>query len=224
MRRLDDCWRWWRGRPRALSPANRGVRPLRSRARAWGLRWAPMTSPAMMRSPVCARAFRGRSFPVCGRKARQDGRLASMAPFPSRISFMPWPRAAKRPVKTMLYDAMIIGAGPAGSAAAQLLAQAGWSVALIEKAQFPRRKVCGEFISATTMPVLQSCGITASFIAAAGPPVTRVGIYAGNAMLRAPREQVWGRALGREHLDVMLRDAAVTAGVDLFQPAEVANL
>ncbi len=121
----------------------------------------------------------------------------------------------------MGHDAVIVGAGPAGSAAARLLAGAGWSVALVEKAAFPRRKVCGEFISATTMPVLKACGISDSFIATAGPPVTRLGIYAGNAILRAPREQVWGRALGREHLDVMLRDAAVAAGALLIQPAEV---
>lgn len=124
----------------------------------------------------------------------------------------------------MRYDAVIIGAGPAGSAAAQLLAQAGWSVALVEKAEFPRRKVCGEFISATSMAVLKDCGVAGSFTAAAGPPVTRVGVYAGDAMLRAPRELMWGRALGREHLDVMLRDAAVAAGAALFQPAQVAAL
>ncbi len=118
-------------------------------------------------------------------------------------------------------DAVIVGAGPAGSAAALLLAQGGWSVALVEKAEFPRRKVCGEFISATTMPVLNACGVAGSFIAAAGPPVTRIGVYAGSAMLRAPCEQLWGRALGREHLDVMLRDAAVAAGAQLVQPAEV---
>ena len=122
----------------------------------------------------------------------------------------------------MRHDAVIIGAGPAGSAAARLLAQAGWSVALVEKAEFPRRKVCGEFISATSMAVLKDCGVADAFIAAAGPPVTRVGVYAGDAMLRAPREQVWGRALGREHLDVMLRDAALAAGAQLFQPVEVA--
>ena len=124
----------------------------------------------------------------------------------------------------MQYDAIIIGAGPAGSTVARLLAQAGWSLALVEKVQFPRHKVCGEFISATSMGVLKDCGVAAPFIAQAGPPVTRVGVYAGNAMLRAPREQIWGRALGREHLDVMLRDAALGAGARLFQPAEVVGL
>jgi menaquinone-9 beta-reductase len=124
----------------------------------------------------------------------------------------------------MRHDALIIGAGPAGAACARLLAQAGWSVALVEKAEFPRRKVCGEFISATTLPVLEECGIAAEYLAMAGPPVTRVGVYAGRAMLSSPRERMWGRALGREHLDVLLRDAAVAAGAELFQPAEVAGL
>jgi flavin-dependent dehydrogenase len=129
------------------------------------------------------------------------------------MSFMP-----------MRYDAVIVGAGPAGSAAARLLAQVGWRIALVEKMEFPRRKVCGEFISATTMPVLKACGVAAPFIAAAGPQVMRIGAYAGNSMFEAPGGKLWGRALGREHLDVMLRDAAIDAGATLLQPAEVAQL
>ena len=122
----------------------------------------------------------------------------------------------------VLFDAVIIGAGPAGSAAARLLAGAGWVVALIEKSEFPRRKVCGEFLSAPTLPVLEACGVAGGFCAAAGPPVTHIGIYAGNTMLMARgEEKFWGRALGREHLDLMLRDAAVAAGAHLLQPAEI---
>jgi flavin-dependent dehydrogenase len=124
----------------------------------------------------------------------------------------------------MLYDALIIGAGPAGSACARLLAQAGWSVALVEKMPFPRRKVCGEFLSAPTLPVLEECGIAADYLAMAGPVVTHVGVYAGRALLQTPRAHAWGRALGREHLDVLLCDAAAAAGARLFQPAEVVGL
>ena len=51
------------------------------------------------------------------------------------------------------FDAIIIGAGPAGSAAAILLARAGWSVALVVRQPFPRRKVCGECIAASNLPL-----------------------------------------------------------------------
>jgi flavin-dependent dehydrogenase len=126
----------------------------------------------------------------------------------------------------MRFDAVVIGSGPAGATAARLLAQAGWSVALIEKAEFPRRKVCGEFISAATLPVLDACGVAADFLALAGPPVRRVAAWAGDMTVDAPlpRTKGWGRALGREHLDGLLRDAATAAGTQLFQPAEVVTL
>ena len=113
-----------------------------------------------------------------------------------------------------MFDAVVVGAGPGGSAAARLLAQAGWKIALVEKSTFPRRKVCGEFISATSLPVLEACGIAGEFLAAAGPPVTRVGLYAGATMLSSRQEHMWGQALGREHLDRLLRDAAVRAGAE----------
>jgi flavin-dependent dehydrogenase len=41
----------------------------------------------------------------------------------------------------------IIGGGPAGSAAAILLARQGYDVVLLEKDRFPRHKLCGEFLS-----------------------------------------------------------------------------
>ena len=58
--------------------------------------------------------------------------------------------AQRSAVMPPMRDAVIVGAGPAGSAAAFLLARAGWSVALIEKEVFPRRKVCGECVRRAT--------------------------------------------------------------------------
>src|SRR6516165_6348272 len=114
----------------------------------------------------------------------------------------------------MTHDVMIIGGGPAGATAAALLAKAGWSVAVLEKAAFPRRKVCGEFISATTLPLLHEIGVGEAFSNFAGPDVRRVGLFARDMTLNAPLPQPagltlgWGRALGREHLDLLLLDAA----------------
>jgi len=120
------------------------------------------------------------------------------------------------------YDALVVGAGPAGATAALILARAGWSVAIVEKAAFPRRKVCGEFISATSLPLLHELGIAKDFLAHAGPDVRRVGLFAGDEALSAAMPTgsagAWGRALGRERLDLMVLDAAVRAGARLWQP------
>jgi len=130
----------------------------------------------------------------------------------------------------MIHDALIIGGGPAGATAAWFLARAGWSVALVEKASFPRRKVCGEFISATTIPLLHTLGLGEPYLDMAGPPVREVGLYAGKYMLAAPMPvtrtagQCWGHALGREHLDNLLLNNTRTAGVNVLQPCHATEL
>src|SRR5258707_11618335 len=77
------------------------------------------------------------------------------------------------------YDALVAGGGPAGATAAILLAQTGWRVAVVEKKPFPRRKVCGEFISATSWPLLRALGVGDSLLAQAGPEIPRVGLHPG---------------------------------------------
>jgi 2-polyprenyl-6-methoxyphenol hydroxylase-like FAD-dependent oxidoreductase len=124
----------------------------------------------------------------------------------------------------MWRDAVIIGGGPAGATAALLLSRAGWSVATVEMCGFPRRKVCGEFLSATNLPLLRELGIADVFLHMAGPPVTRVGVFAGAHKVVAgmPRldtdAEGWGRALGREHLDTLLLDRAAASGAIVWQP------
>jgi menaquinone-9 beta-reductase len=124
----------------------------------------------------------------------------------------------------MTYDVLIVGGGPAGATAGVLLARAGWSVAVVEKKEFPRRKVCGEFVSATTVQTLRTLGLDENFLVQAGPPVRRVGLYAGDLTLSAPMPPAknvpaqWGRALGREHLDTLLLEAAAKAGAEILQP------
>ena len=122
------------------------------------------------------------------------------------------------------FDVVIVGAGPAGTTASILLANAGWRVALVEKQVFPRRKVCGECVGATNLPLLQSLGVGAAFARAAGPELLQVALLQGNRSVVAdlppagdgPRR--WGRALGRETLDTMLLEQATLSGVQVMQP------
>jgi flavin-dependent dehydrogenase len=57
-------------------------------------------------------------------------------------------------------DVAIVGAGPAGSTLAALLARRGVSVALIDRDRFPRDKLCGEFLSYDALPVLERLGLS----------------------------------------------------------------
>jgi 2-polyprenyl-6-methoxyphenol hydroxylase-like FAD-dependent oxidoreductase len=125
------------------------------------------------------------------------------------------------------FDALVIGGGPAGATAALLLARGGWSVCLMERKVFPRRKVCGEYLSATNLPLLDRLGLGDFFRATAGPAVRRVGLFAGRAVLAAdlPRvAEAWGQALSRECLDTALLGEAARAGVDVRQPWNVVDL
>ncbi len=130
----------------------------------------------------------------------------------------------------MRFDALVIGGGPGGSTAALLLARAGWSVAVVEKSRFPRQKVCGEFLSATNYALWQRIGIQEEFLAAAGPRITEVGLFAGNTILTAPlplggeMNEPYGRALGRDQLDTTLLRHAASHGAEIFQPYAVTEI
>src|SRR6185295_6478557 len=56
----------------------------------------------------------------------------------------------------MIRRIAILGAGPAGSAAAIRLARAGFEITIFERSAFPRAKVCGEFISPGASSILKS--------------------------------------------------------------------
>ena len=125
------------------------------------------------------------------------------------------------------FDAIIVGGGVAGSTAARILARGGWSVAVVEKSSFPRRKVCGEYLSSTNLDLFERLGILDDFLERAGPEINRVGLFDGSTVVTSPMPRprraqfLWGRALRREILDPLLLERAVQAGAQVMQPCSV---
>ncbi len=124
-------------------------------------------------------------------------------------------------------DAVVIGAGPSGSATAILLARAGWQVVLVEQDAYPRRKVCGECITAATLSMLEDLGIGDGVRAHAGPELRQIGWMSRLPTVVAdfpPCTQGpyrYGRALSRQYLDALLVERARSLGVIVRQPARV---
>ena len=115
----------------------------------------------------------------------------------------------------MQHDVLICGAGPAGSIAALVLARAGVRVRLIDRARFPRPKLCGDTVNPGALAILARLGLgdaTADSLPVAGMIVSHesgtrcVGRYGGERC---------GRALPRATLDLALLEAALRAGAAL---------
>jgi geranylgeranyl reductase family protein len=115
-------------------------------------------------------------------------------------------------------DAVVVGAGPAGSAAAITLAQAGRDVLLVDKARFPRDKCCGDGLTTGAVRWLERLGIRPGQVGSWTPvedvwirsPSGRVGRYP------LPREQgSYGAVARRADLDAALVEEARRAGAEV---------
>lgn len=124
------------------------------------------------------------------------------------------------------FDVAIVGAGPAGSATATLLALRGMRVAVMDRARFPRPKPCAEYLSPEAGRVLARLGILESLLGRhparlAGMRITSpngvsfVGRFADTHGFR--RFSSHGLALPREVLDTLLLENAMAAGATDFQ-------
>ena len=108
--------------------------------------------------------------------------------------------------------ALIVGGGPAGSAAAITLARAGVDAELIERTEGPHDTVCGGFLGWDALAALERLGIEPAALGAR--PIGRLRLISARRSLEAPLPRP-AAGLSRRALDEALLGAAEAAGAKL---------
>src|ERR1700694_2687412 len=110
-------------------------------------------------------------------------------------------------------DVLVVGAGPAGAVAATVLARAGARVRLVDRARFPRDKLCGDTVNAGTLAILRRLALSAN--------IERLGLRVEGMVVTGDRgvavegrypNGLYGRSISRRELDAALLDEAIRAG------------
>jgi len=116
---------------------------------------------------------------------------------------------------------LVVGGGPAGSAAAYWLARDGHDVTVVEKKEYPRDKTCGDGLTPRAVLQLQEMGF--DFDVAEFHLITGLRSYAGNdLMLELPwpehsRFPSWGGVIRRRDLDAQVANLAEKQGVRIME-------
>ncbi len=128
------------------------------------------------------------------------------------------------------WDVVVVGAGPAGATTALLLARAGASVLLVDRARFPRDKACSEYLSPATTEILERLGggILDAVEGAAHAKLYGMKVVApcGATMCGRFRggPRPYSFALPRTTFDTILISAAGRAGAVVREGVTVENL
>lgn len=123
-------------------------------------------------------------------------------------------------------DVLVVGAGPAGTAAAITLARAGRRVTVIDKATFPRDKCCGDGLTTGALRVLEELGfrpsatpsfrpVDAAWVRSPSGRTVRFGFPEGRGL--------YGAVVPRVELDASLVDLARAAGATVLEGEALAH-
>ncbi len=116
-------------------------------------------------------------------------------------------------------DVIVVGAGPAGAVAATVLARAGARVRLLDRASFPRDKLCGDTVNPGTLAELRRLDL-ARAVEARGLRIDGMRVTGPGGVTIEGRypDGLYGRAILRRDLDWALVQRALDAGAQ-FEPA-----
>jgi geranylgeranyl reductase family protein len=126
------------------------------------------------------------------------------------------------------FDVVIVGAGPSGSACAYWLAQAGWSVCLIEKKTFPREKTCGDGLTPRSVHQIIEMGLEPEVAKHAHKyQGLRSFGFGASLEMRWPEHPIfpnYGYTITRFNLDGLVAERAVHHGATLLAGVEAVDL
>jgi flavin-dependent dehydrogenase len=130
-------------------------------------------------------------------------------------------------------DVIVVGAGPAGAATAILLAERGLHALVLDRATFPRPKICGEYLSPEAARVLDRLGVLKALDAAGAAPLYGMRITAPDGTILTGRYGAVGSwrpyrghamAVSREVLDATLVDRLRALPVDFRERVRVTDV
>jgi menaquinone-9 beta-reductase len=120
-----------------------------------------------------------------------------------------------------MYDLIVIGGGPAGSSAAITAAHNGAQVLLLERGRFPRQKVCGEFVSAESLGLLENLFDAGQRSLLGGAiRIERTRVFLDGRVLQAPVRPA-AASIARLDLDDALWTSALAGGAETRQQVTV---
>ena len=133
-------------------------------------------------------------------------------------------RASSTRARARLYDTIVVGGGPAGATMAWSLAKRGLQVLVLDRAHFPREKVCGDFVEPRGLRLFQTMGCLQRIEETQPLAITHVNLFLGARS--AYREHIpfyagqtdlpqHGYIIPREQLDQEILQSAVEAGAEL---------
>ena len=129
-------------------------------------------------------------------------------------------------VERSTFDLAIIGGGPAGASAAITAARMGASVGLFDLSDFPRQKVCGEFVSAESLELLRDLlrqHPRAEKLFSDAPVISRARIFVSGSCVEAAINPP-ALSIPRYSLDLLLWESAQQAGVTACKKCEVLSV